>query len=147
FKLTGGSAFLTVILCNFMVEYLNEKRASVITPGIIDSFLKDRIFCPGSRISEADFEPQISDRGDESLRDENKKLLIETARRQNSEGWAKIDDLCPEGMTKERIRQLLERLKERDVILIKENTYCSIVVGMLAQWLLSQYGKEGKVNL
>jgi len=147
FKLTGGSAFLTVKLCNFMVEYLNEKRASVITPGIIDGFLKDRIFCPGSRISEADFEPQISDRGDESLRDENKKLLIETARRQNSEGWAKIDDLCPEGMTKERIRQLLERLKERDVILIKENTYCSIVVGMLAQWLLSQYGKEGKVNL
>ena len=59
YMLTAGSAYLTVMFCNQMVDYLNETRTTYITRTVLDIFIKERLFA--SLSVKKPFDPQIND--------------------------------------------------------------------------------------
>lgn len=142
YRLTSGSAFLTIKLCSALVDYLNEMGAASVTPAIIRDFLNKKVLNSHSCFEEADFEPQIGDRGDPSCTEENKRLLLAIARASQETGRAEIAAVrCPD-MAEMRKKQLIVRLEERGVIETMENRYCRIEVELLTEWLLVKYGRE-----
>lgn len=149
YRLTSGSAYLIIKLCSLLVDYLNEKGAEYVTPGILQRFVKFRAFSGQHCIGEGDFEPQLGDRSDPSLYPLNLIILLRIARAAQSSGYADIAfisdaDLMPrEGQTSRRRKdELFRRLHERDVIEIAEGRRCRIKVALLNRWLLMKYGAE-----
>ena len=146
YHLTHGSAFLTMKMCSYLVDYLNEMGVNelgegAVTSALIQSFLEKKVLIPGGCFEERDFEPQINDRGNPQLREENRALLVAIARNSRETGTAAIDALkCP-GLTEERKMELLRRLEERDVIEVERNRVCRIQVDLLAKWLFMKYGE------
>lgn len=150
YRLTSGSAYLIIKLCSLLVDYLNEKGAEYVTPGILQRFIKSRVFVGQDIIDEGDFEPQLGDRSDPALYPLNTRILLRIARSAQSTGWADIEhlsdaDLNPrDGQTpQQRKNELLRILRERDVIEIAEGRRCRIKVALLNHWLLMKYGTEG----
>lgn len=149
YELTSGSAYLIIKVCDLLVEYLNNKGAENVTPGILQNFLSTRVFTGAHCIEEGDFEPQLGDRSDETVKEINKQLLLDIARNSEINGWAERSDLSTigleprEGQSPERrLNELLMRLEERDVIEVKENRYYRIKVALLNRYLLAKYGRR-----
>lgn len=149
YDLTAGSAFLILKLCALLVDYLNEKGAENVTPGILRDFLNNSVFKGNNCITEGDFEPQLGDRSDETLKEINQMVLLDIAQNSQRNGWAEIQNLCLENIeskggqtSKRRLDELLNRLQERDVIEIEENQRCRIKVSLLSEWLLFKYGRK-----
>lgn len=149
YRLTAGSAFLIVKLCSMLVEFLNEKGADFVTPGVLRGFLKSRAFTGQECIRENDFEPQINDRADLTLSEANETVLLRIARAAQDSEWVDLAsisdaDLNPrDNWTPPRWKEwLLTRLQKRDVIEIEEGRRCRSKVGLLNLWLLMKYGSE-----
>lgn len=145
YHMTAGSAFLIIKVCSLLVDYLNVKGVSRVTPGILRNFLNTAVFVGNECLTESDFEPQIGDRGDPNLKDINRALLLEIARKSQANGWAENDTLTLDGYgidTDRPLKAYLHRLEERDVIEIKEGHKCRIKVNLLASLLLMKYGRE-----
>ncbi len=148
YLLTAGSAYLIMILCSNLVDYLNAKGAGMVTPGILQNFLDTRVFGSNSVFTENDFEPQIGDRSNAALAPINRRLLLDIARNSQINGWAEISSLTLSGLEEregqqpaQRLNELLQRLRERDVIEIAEERRCRIRVALLTGWLLARYGR------
>lgn len=118
FSLTAGSAYLIIILCSALVEYLNEKQTSTISPGIFDDFLKKKVFCDkDSCLEEMYFEPQLKERGHEEYYEENRKILYAIAELSREPGQADVVKIAGRtGIEEARVRELSERLVNRQVI-------------------------------
>lgn len=144
FSLTAGSAYLIIILCSALVEYLNKKQTSTISPGIFDDFLKKKVFSDkDSCLKEIYFEPQLKERGHEEYYEENKKILYAIAELSRESGRADAAKIAERtGMEETRVRELTERLVNRQVIdreigqVIGQNEPCfKIRVKLFEQWL------------
>lgn len=139
YELTAGSAYLTMLLCSNLVDFLNDKGASTVTSGILENFLNNKAFNPSQTfLQEYFFEPQLKERGHEEYEHENRQLLSGIARlSQTAESPDLQKVVCydkdGEVLSQERIQFLVKRLIERDV-LKKEDQ--SIRVKLLEQWLM-----------
>lgn len=149
YELTSGSAYLIIKVCDLLVDYLNSKGAENVTPGILQNFLSTRVFKGAHCIEEGDFEPQLGDRSDETVKEINKHLLLDIARNSEINGWAERSDLSTMGLEpregqspERRLNELLMRLDERDVIEVRENRYYRIKVALLNRYLLAKYGRR-----
>lgn len=147
YRLTAGSAYLTILLCSHLVNYLNEKGASTVTRGIVADFLEKKAFGPMSFLEENNFEPQIRERGHEELDYVNKRLLHSIARMSQANGRADISKLsCTDeqgvALDQEQIQRLVDRLVDRNVLVSAANGYCWIQVKLLEQWLINTMGEE-----
>lgn len=144
FSLTAGSAYLIIILCSALVEYLNKKQTSTISPGIFDDFLKKKVFSDkDSCLTEEFFEPQLKERGHEEYNEENRRILYAIAGLSRESGRADTAKIAERtGLEEARVRELAERLVKRQVIdreigqAIDQNQPCfKIRVKLFEQWL------------
>ncbi len=142
YRLTAGSPFLILRVCSLLVEYLNQRGADRVTPGILERFLDAAVFSGRQGVTEGDFEPQISDRANPMLKLVNLRLLRDIALQSASTGWAAVEALTTaqleprEGQRPDdRRMELLNRLAQRDVIALRQPGLCRIKAGLLARWL------------
>lgn len=155
-ELTAGSAYLLMILCAELVDYLNEVHHSNVIPAHIDQ-LVDRVFSSNA-ISETHFDPlydgnitlvrKKKEDGTEeavleSRREENKKLLTELASRTyaGSAFGTSREQLTADGMDPQLLDSLLQSLVARGVLEMKQGQY-RIIVRLYHEWLLYRYGPK-----
>ena len=140
YELTAGSAYLTIILCSNLVKYLNDKGAFKVTKGIVNDFLRTRVFGANSFLTEIHFEAQLQERGHRELDDAKREILLSVARQTQTTKYAKIENITCEGRNLEEIQMIVDRLVNRNVLIREQgNQYC-IQVNLLKKWLLNTYG-------
>ena len=143
YRLTAGSANLTIILCSKLVDFLNEKGAYIITSGIVDEFLRTKAFGPNGFLEEAYFEPQIQERGHKELEPINKSILTSVARLSNSSaaGFANLNDIECDCLNGENIQKYIDRLVDRNVLVKEGRDRYRIQVKLLELWLINTMGE------
>lgn len=144
FSLTAGSAYLIIILCSALVEYLNKKQTSTVSPGIFDDFLNKKVFNDkDSCLEEMFFEPQLKERGHEEYYMENRRILYAIADLSRESGQADVAKIAERtGIEKKRVQELTERLVNRQVIdreisqIVDQSQTCfKIRVKLFERWL------------
>ena len=140
YELTAGSAYLNILLCSKLVEYLNEKGAYMVTKGIIQDFITNRVFGPNSFLMEKVFEPQIDERG-QDLHEINESILLSVARLSQSGGQAaSISDIACGTMSTAEIQPYIDRLVDRNVLVRQDGDRYWIQVKLLEKWLINTKG-------
>lgn len=141
YKLTAGSAYLTIILCSKLVNYLNGKGAYVITKGIIQDFLRTYALSPNSFLQPEYFEPQIDERGQEQkVHNINKEILLSVARLSQTNGYAPLDAITCGSMSQEEMMPYINRLVDRNVLVREGRDGYWIYVKLLEKWLIATEG-------
>lgn len=141
YKLTAGSAYLTIILCSKLVSYLNGKGAYVITKGIIQDFLRTYALGPNSFLQPEYFEPQIDERGQEQkVHNINKEILLSVARLSQTNGYAHLDAITCGSMSQEEMMPYINRLVDRNVLVREGRDGYWIYVKLLEKWLIATEG-------
>lgn len=141
YNLTAGSAYLTIILCSKLVDYLNEKGAYIVTKGIVNDFLRTRAFGPKGFLTEVNFEAQLQDRGHRELDEINKSILLSVARLSQTTGYANINDIECANLSKEEIQKYVDRLVDRNVLVKDGRAQYWIQVKLLELWLINTMGE------
>lgn len=141
YKLTSGSAFLTIILCSNLVEYLNDKGARMVTRGIVDDFLRNRALGANSFLAEAHFEAQLQERGHREFDQVNKDILLSIARQSQATGHANIGKITCGDMSRDDLESLLQRLVDRNVLVKQGRDEYKIQVELLEKWLINTMGE------
>ena len=136
YELTAGSAYLTIILCSNLIEYINENDIEIVTGRIVEDFLNTKVFGDLTFLDEVYFEPFLSERGHGELRESNKAILTQIAKLSQSMGYAQPDDIYCDGIESERLLALLTRLCERDVLINDGIKRYRIKVKLFERWLL-----------
>lgn len=146
YQQTAGSAFLTMILCSCLVDYLNDRQPRMVTKGIIDDFLNNWLFKKTETYLKASyFEPQMRERGHSEFTEAYEGILQAVAVNSQTNGWASMEAICRD--TKAAVEAcgnaetefLVKRLVDRH-ILIRENNQYRILVGLLEKWLINTRG-------
>lgn len=140
YKLTAGSAYLTIILCSNLVKYINEKGAYTVTKGIVEDFLRTKAFGLSTFLTEEYFEPQLDERGHDELKDINRAILTQIARLSKGIGYAHVADIRYDGCDESRILEFVQRLCDRDVLLKEGRDRYRIKVKLFERWLIYQEG-------
>ncbi len=145
YQLTRGSAYLIVIFCKHIIDYLNENYYEKVTKTIVQLVLEKKFLGKvDGMFQSGDFEPHIQDVanvGDEGARVNalNRELLKEIAKATISSPQVKINDLgFFNGNDSQHDRSILERLKDRKIVEVENDTYCSISLPLLKLYLLRE---------
>ncbi|MFN3391926.1 MAG: tetratricopeptide repeat protein [Meiothermus ruber] len=135
-ELTAGSPFYIQILCNRLVEYMNRKRASLVTEADVER-VKDELICGVNALGKDKFDNLINsgDTSQEALSDEDtSKVLIAIAENSRTGPCSRSNIACE---TAKAVDEILEDLVRRDVIERERGHYYSIRVGLFREWLLA----------
>lgn len=156
YKLTAGSAYLTVIFCDAFVDYLNKRKTTYITRTVIDNFLKEKLLGTRPILQEIMFDPQLNDPGKFSEEEiaatnsDNKAVLtyiaVHSDNLNHELSYEKIDcvDELSEG-TIERLDIILEQLCRRRVLTkrpVNRVDYYKIEIELLRMWLRREVGED-----
>ena len=136
YQASGGSAFYQMLLCSWLVEYMNERCVYRVTKGVVEAMIAEAI--EERRISEEDlFQPLVADPKDEVLL---KELLISLARNdENAKGIPEERFANETEALKSRKSELLDLLFQRDVLKREKSLY-KIRIGFVHQWIVQSYG-------
>lgn len=135
-ELTAGSPFYIQILCNRLVEYMNRKRASLVTEADVEQ-VKDELISGVNALGKDKFDNLINsgDTSQEAISDEDTlKVLIAIAENSRTGPCSRSNIACDTGIPVDKI---LEDLVRRDVIERERGQYYSIRVGLFREWLLA----------
>ena len=141
---TKGSAYLIVIFCKHVIDYLNENYTEKATKTIVQIVFEKEFLEKKEMFMSDDFEPQIQDVanvGDEGemINNLNEQLLKEIARQTMTASQVKIEDLMFFNEQDRALgRKVLNRLKDRKIIEIERDIYCSISMPLLKFYLLRE---------
>ena len=145
YEWTKGSAYLIVIFCKHVIDYLNDNYTEKATKTIVQLVFEREFLDKKEMFKSDDFEPQIQDVanvGDEGekINKLNEKLLKEIAAATLSSSQVKIDDLrffdeCEDRMLATKV---FDRLRDRKIIEVERDTYCSINMPLLKLYLLRE---------
>ncbi len=152
YRLTAGSAYLTVIFCDAFVKYLNERKTTYVTKTVIDNFIKEKLLGNYPALKELHFDPQLDDPGKFSDKEkadtlsDNKTILTYIAVHANPPEYKlSLDKInCLDALSnhsEERLMEILDRLTRRGV-LTRQANYYRIEIDLLRMWLLREIGKE-----
>ena len=149
---TKGSAYLIVIFCKYMIDYLNDNYIEKATKTIVQLVFEKEFIENKEMFESGDFEPQIQDVshvGEEGDRVNslNEELLKEIARETSNSPKVKIADLLFFSTHKEEAQKIFVRLKERKIIEVESDTYCSISMPLLKFYLLREQSLLDKETL
>lgn len=145
YHLTAGSAYLIMIFCSKLVDYMNDRGTPRVTKITVDTFLNKWLFDSAknnSPITDAYFDAQLCDpcffeNAEQVFRD-NKILLTYIAQHCNQNNQIRIADIhCIERLseqTESYQKKLLDQLFKRKV-LVQDGAYCYILVDMLRIYL------------
>ncbi len=142
YDLTKGSAYLIVIFCKYVIDYLNENYTEKATKTIVQIVFEREFLDKKEMFLSDDFEPQIQDVANVGIEGEhinrlNTQLLREIASATISANQAKIDDLkFFAQVPAELAKNVFQRLKERKIIEVERDAFCSISMPLLKYYLL-----------
>ena len=152
YRLTAGSAYLTVIFCNAFVKYLNERKTTYITRTVIDNFIREKLLGPHPVLEKKMFEPQLNDPGkfseqeQEATYSDNKTVLTYIAvhadnlkRELSRDKINCINELSER--TNERLDVIVNQLTRRRVLTKRGNEY-KIEIELLHMWLRREIGED-----
>lgn len=145
YKLTAGSAYLIMIICSQLVDYMNQRGTSRVTKTTIETFVRKWLMNASENsnpLNEMVFDPQLRDpcffEDSDTVYNDNKIILTYISNHCNLNRQIKISDInCTHMLSKndeEYKNKLIEQLIKRKV-LIKENELCQIVVDLLREYL------------
>ena len=141
YNLTAGSAYLTILLCANLVDYMNASGAAMAGEAIVKSFLRTRAFGRMSFLDESIFEPQLNERGRPELKEINEKILLAVARISRTTGQASQREICAALPGEEGVKNALDRLVQRNVLEQVTGDAYRIEVKLLERWLLETRGE------
>ena len=134
--LTAGSPFYVQILCNRLVEYMNRKRARLVTEADVEQ-VKDELVRGANALGLDKFDNLLNsgDTSKDAISDSD-ALKVLTAMALNSQtGPCNRNNLNCE--TTIFVESILDDLVKRDVIDRERGQYYSIRVGLLKEWLVA----------
>lgn len=145
FSLTKGSAYLIVILCKAIIDYLNESCTEKATKAVVEIVLNKGLVTSNTIFNLKDFEPQLVDVtkvGEDSdyTTAENKTLLKEIARRTIRTQNVAVNSLDYLATTQQEHIGIFQRLTERHIISMEGEKNCSITLPILKLFLLKEQG-------
>lgn len=149
---TKGSAYLIVIFCKHVIDYLNNNYTEKATKTIVQLVFEKEFIERKEMFESDDFEPQIQDvanvgsEGD-VVNTRNEELLKEIASATITSSQARIDELQFFTKYEEQARKIFVRLKERKIIEVERDTYCSISMPLLKFYLLREQSLLDKETL
>ena len=135
-ELTAGSPFYIQILCNRLVEYMNRKRASLVTEADVEQ-VKDELISGVNALGRDKFDNLINsgDTSQEAISDEDTlKVLIAIAENSRTGPCSRSNIACE---TSTPVDEILEDLVKRDVVERERGQYYTIRVGLFKEWLLA----------
>ncbi|HWP47020.1 MAG TPA: tetratricopeptide repeat protein [Candidatus Limnocylindrales bacterium] len=135
-ELTAGSPFYIQILCNRLVEYMNRKRASLVTEADVEQ-VKDELIRGVNALGKDKFDNLINsgDTSPDAISDKDVlKVLTSIAENSRTGPCGRSNIACE---TKTPADEILEDLVRRDVIERERGQYYSIRVGLFREWLLA----------
>ena len=139
---TKGSAYLIVIFCKHVIDYLNYNFTEKATKTIVQLVFEKEFIDKKAMFESDDFEPQIQDVanvGDEGelINQMNEKLLKEIACATITSSQVRVDELKFFNDCDKKIgEKVFRRLKDRKIIEVERDTYCSISMPLLKLYLL-----------
>ena len=134
-----------MIICNQLVDYMNERGTSRVTKTTIETFIKKWLMdttANSNPIDDKIFDPQLNDpcffEDPHQVCRDNKIILTYIANNCNYNNQIKLDDIdCVNQLSQKTncyqeclINQLIKRK-----VLIKEGEYCRIWVDLLRRYL------------
>ncbi|WP_322820220.1 tetratricopeptide repeat protein [Chloroflexus sp.] len=135
--LTAGSPFYIQILCNRLVEYMNRKRASLVTEADVDQ-VKDELIKGVNALTLDKFDNLISsgDTSEDAISDDDAlKVLAAIALHSKTGGPCNRNSIVCQTHTP--LDTILEDLVKRDVIERVREQYYSLRVGLFKEWLIA----------
>lgn len=135
-ELTAGSPFYIQILCNRLVEYMNRKKASLVTEADVEQ-VKDELIRGVNALGKDKFDNLINsgDTSPDAISDEDVlKVLIAIAENSRTGPCSRSNIACE---TNTSVDEILEDLVRRDVVERERGQYYSIRVGLFREWLLA----------
>lgn len=135
-ELTAGSPFYIQILCNRLVEYMNRKRASLITEADVEQ-VKDELIGGVNALGMDKFDNLINsgDTSPEAISDEDVLKVLSSIAENSRTGPCSRSNIACETSTP--VDEILDDLARRDVIERERGQYYSIRVGLFREWLLA----------
>ncbi len=145
YRLTAGSAYLIMIFCSKLVDYMNDRGTARVTRITVDTFLNKWLFDSAknnSPITDSYFDAQLCDpcffENEEQIAKDNKTLLTYIAQHCNQNNQIRIADIHCTNFLSEQTdayqKELLDQLIKRKV-LVRDGAYCYILVDMLRIYL------------
>ncbi len=134
--LTAGSPFYIQILCNRLVEYMNRKRASLVTEADVEQVKNDLI--RGVNALSLDKFDNLINSGDTShdaITDEDALKVLKTIATNSQTGPCPRNSIVCE--TRSPIDTILGDLVKRDVIEREREHYYQIRIGLFKEWLIA----------
>lgn len=135
-ELTAGSPFYIQILCNRLVEYMNRKRASLVTEADVEQ-VKDELIHGVNALGKDKFDNLINsgDTSPDAISDEDVlKVLVSIAENSRTGPCSRSNIACE---TLTPVDEILEDLVRRDVLERERGQYYSVRVGLFREWLLA----------
>lgn len=141
---TKGSAYLIVIFCKHIIDYLNDNFMEKATKTIVQIVFEKEFLDKKEMFMSEDFEPQIEDvanvgKEGEKINKLNEILLKEIAKSTVTASNVQIADLSFFDKYPKNISQkVFERLRDRKIIDVERGMYCSINMPLLKFYLLRE---------
>lgn len=158
-RFTAGSAYLLMMICEKLVDYINKYHILCLNETLLDDFLINHYMVSVDDFKEDKFEAQYVDAGKLENTAANKLVLGLIARGSTSGSFSKItwteigkyakvnnDSLVSKGISEEKMKDILERLQKREVIeknIVNgsRNEY-RIKIPLFKEWILRKGGVE-----
>ncbi len=134
--LTAGSPFYIQILCNRLVEYMNRKRAGLVTEADVEQ-VKDELVRGVNALGLDKFDNLINsgDTSEGAISDEDAlKVLMAIAINSKTGPCSRNSITCE---THTPVDVILDDLVKRDVVERERGQYFSIRVGLFKEWLIA----------
>ena len=138
--LSAGNPFYIQIICNRLVDYMNEKHARLVTEADIEQ-VKEQLVRGEHRLAWEDFDNLLSS-GDlpeqTAMIDDAKKVLTAIAINTRLGSCDRESITSSVSETRASIDEILDDLVTRDVIEIENRRNYRIRVSLFKEWLLAQ---------
>ena len=135
--LTAGSPFYIQIICNRLVEYMNERKAVLISEADVEQ-VKTELIEGSNALAQDKFDNLINsgDTSEDAISDEDAlKVLKAIADNGNKTELCHRDRIVCETLEPAKVDIILDDLEKRDVVERREQSY-QIQVGLFKEWLI-----------
>jgi len=137
--LTASNPFYIQILCNRLVEYMNRKRARLVTEADVEQ-VKNELIRGVNALGADKFENLINsgDTSGDAIDDEDIRQVLTAIAINSQTGLCSLSSIACD--TRTPIDVILEDLVKREVIERQRGQYYSIRVGLFRDWLVAHRG-------
>jgi tetratricopeptide (TPR) repeat protein len=135
-ELTAGSPFYIQILCNRLVEYMNRKRAKLVTKSDVEQ-VKSELIQGVNALSIDKFDNLISsgDTSVDAISDEDARKVLASIAENSRTGACNRHSISCETQTP--IDEILRDLENREVVRQEQENYYRIRVELFKEWLIA----------